>query len=47
MPVDELAATIIVLTEGVALSRQTRPSAELTSAKAIRVLLGMPAAGVK
>lgn len=44
MPVEELAATIIVLTEGVALSRQTRPERGLTSAKAIRVLLGMPAA---
>ena len=47
MPVEELAATLIVLTEGAALSRQTRPSGGLTSAKAIRALLGMPAAGSK
>ena len=47
MPVEELAASIIVLAEGVALSRLTRPSGKLTSAKAIRVLLGMPAASAK
>ncbi len=47
MPVEELAATMIVLAEGVALARQTRPSMGLTSAKAIRVLLGMPAADAR
>ena len=47
MPVEELAASMIVLTEGVALARQTRPSQGLTSAKAIRVLLGMPAADAR
>jgi AcrR family transcriptional regulator len=45
MPVEEMAASIIVMAEGVALARQTRTSGELASAKAIRVLLGMPATG--
>ena len=43
MPVDELASTIIALSKAVALARQTRHSATLTSAKVIRILLGMPA----
>lgn len=47
MPVEELAASMMVLTEGVALARQTRPSLGLRSAKAIRVLMGMPAADAK
>ena len=47
MPVEEMAASIIVLAEGVALARQTRRSGELASAKAIRVLLGMPATGAE
>jgi AcrR family transcriptional regulator len=43
MPVDELAATMIALAKTVALARQTRHSADLTSAKAVRILMGMPA----
>jgi AcrR family transcriptional regulator len=42
MPVDELASTMIALAKTVALARQTRHSATLTSAKAVRILLGMP-----
>ena len=43
MPVDELASIDDRPFEGVALARQTRHSATLTSAKAVRILLGMPA----
>ncbi|HMI41587.1 MAG TPA: helix-turn-helix domain-containing protein [Sphingomicrobium sp.] len=42
IPVDELAGTMIALAKTVALARQTRHSATLTSAKAVRILLGMP-----
>ena len=45
MPVDELAATMIALAKTVALARQTRHSANLTSAKVVRILLGMPVTG--
>lgn len=47
MPVDELASTMIALAKTVALARQTRHSASLTSAKAVRILLGMPATAAK
>lgn len=42
LPVDELAKTMIAVSRGMALARQTRHSAELTSAKVVRLLLGMP-----
>lgn len=42
LPVDELAATMIALAKAVALARQTRHSATLTSAKAVRIMMGMP-----
>jgi hypothetical protein len=42
MPVGELGKTIIAVSRAVALARQTRHSAELTSAKTVRILLGMP-----
>ena len=42
IPIDELATTIIALSRGVALARQTRHSTALTSAKVARILLGMP-----
>lgn len=45
MPVDELAMTMIALAKAVALARQTRHSATLTSARAVRLLMGMPATG--
>ena len=45
IPVDELAITIISLSRGVALARQARHSTELTSAKVVRILLGMPVPG--
>jgi AcrR family transcriptional regulator len=45
MPVDELAATIVAMSKTVALARQTRHSANLTSAKVVRILLGMPVTG--
>jgi AcrR family transcriptional regulator len=44
IPVEELAITIIALSRGVALARQTRHSTALTSAKVVRILLGMPVA---
>lgn len=43
MPVDELAMTMVALSKAVALARQTRHSTDLTSAKTVRYLLGMPA----
>lgn len=42
MPLDEFAATWIAITKAVALSRQTRHSANLTSTKVIKCLLGLP-----
>jgi TetR/AcrR family transcriptional regulator, transcriptional repressor of aconitase len=42
LPVEELAKTMIAVSRGMALARQTRHSAELTSAKVVRLLLGMP-----
>jgi AcrR family transcriptional regulator len=42
MPVDELAITMIALAKSVALARQTRHSANLTSARAVRILMGIP-----
>jgi AcrR family transcriptional regulator len=42
MPLEELAKTMIAVSRGMALARQTRHSAELTSAKVVRLLLGMP-----
>ena len=45
LPVDELAKTMIAVSRGIALARQTKHSAELTSAKVVRLLLGMPVGG--
>jgi AcrR family transcriptional regulator len=42
MPVDELGRTLIAVSRAVALARQTRHSATLKSAKAVRILMGMP-----
>jgi AcrR family transcriptional regulator len=42
MPVDELAITMIALAKSVALARQTRHSANLTSSRAVRILMGIP-----
>jgi AcrR family transcriptional regulator len=42
LPIDELASTMIALSKTVALARQTRHSATLTTSKAVRILLGMP-----
>jgi AcrR family transcriptional regulator len=42
MPVDELGKTVLAISRAVALARQTRHSATLTSAKVVRILLGMP-----
>ena len=44
MPVEEMTKTIIALSKAVALARQTRHSADLTNAKVMRLLLGMPLA---
>ena len=45
MPVEDLAASFIAFTKAIALARQTQHSGSLTSAKLIRVVLGMPASG--
>ena len=42
MPVDQLAATLITLFKGFALIHQNRPDMPVTSAKAVRCLLGLP-----
>lgn len=42
LPVDELAGMMIALAKAVALARQTRHSATLTSSRAVRILMGMP-----
>ena len=42
MPVAELAALFLVLAEGSALQRQTRPDREVDVATAVKILLGMP-----
>ena len=42
MPVPELAASIITIFKGFALSRQNRPDHFTTSGKAVRLLLGLP-----
>jgi len=42
MPVEELAASLIALSKAIALARQTHHSATLTSAKLIRVVMGLP-----
>lgn len=47
MAVDELAATMIAVAKAVALARQTRHSATLTSASVVRLLLGMPTSSGK
>lgn len=44
IPVEEMTKTIIAFSKAVALARQTRHSAELTTAKVMRLLLGMPLA---
>lgn len=44
VPVEEMARTLIALSKAVALARQTRHSADITSAKVARLLLGMPIA---
>ena len=43
MPTEDLSASIIRMVEGFALAGHTRQTSPLTSAKAIKVLLGMPA----
>ena len=43
MPVEELAALFLVLAEGAALQRQTRPDREVDVASAVKILLGMAA----
>jgi len=45
IPLHELAITIIALSRGVAIARQTLHSTALTSAKVVRILLGMPVPG--
>ena len=47
MAVDELTATMIAIAKAVALARQTRHSATLTSATVMRMLLGMPVSGAE
>ena len=42
MPLDQLAATMIALFKGFALSRQNRSDMPVSSAKAVRILLGLP-----
>ena len=42
MPVDQLASTLITLFKGFALTHQNRPDMQVTSAKAVRCLLGLP-----
>ena len=42
MPVEEMAASFIALAKAVALARQTQHAGALTSAKLIRVMLGLP-----
>ena len=42
MPLDQLASTLIALFKGFALSRQNRSDMPVTSAKAVRILLGLP-----
>jgi AcrR family transcriptional regulator len=42
MPSEELVASIFSLAKGIALARQTRPSAERTSTNLIKLLLGVP-----
>ena len=44
MPIDELASSMIALSKAVALARQTRHSAGLNTARAVRIILGMPLA---
>jgi AcrR family transcriptional regulator len=45
LPVEELASSMIALSKAVALARQTRHSATLNTARAVRILMGMPIAG--
>lgn len=42
MPLNQLASTLITLFKGFALSRQNRDDMPVTSAKAVRILLGLP-----
>jgi AcrR family transcriptional regulator len=42
MPMEELASSMMALSKAVALARQTSHSTQLTSARAVRILLGMP-----
>lgn len=42
MPLDQLSATLIALLKGFALSRQNRDDMPVTSAAAVRILLGLP-----
>lgn len=44
MPAEDLATAIFTLAKGIALTRQTRPSAKPTSTELIRLLLGVPKA---
>lgn len=45
MPAEDLATAIFTLAKGIALTRQTRPSAKPTSTELIRLLLEVPKAG--
>ena len=42
MPVEQLSATLIAMFKGFALSRQNREDMPVTSAKAVRILVGLP-----
>jgi len=42
MPMSQLAALFLVIAEGSALQRQTRPEREIDVASAVKILLGMP-----
>ena len=42
MPVEELASSMIALSKAVSLARLTRHSTTLNTARAVRILMGMP-----
>jgi hypothetical protein len=42
MPVEELASIMIALSKAVSLARLTRHSATLNTARAVRIIMGMP-----
>jgi AcrR family transcriptional regulator len=45
MAIDELSSTLITLFKGFALIRQNRPDLDVTSAKAVKILIGLPPQG--